>query len=91
MAEETGPARIPTRAERNAATSQRDHGGGPPKEAPAINDRPNDTPLHTEVPAYPNSTMASRAKAREKRDRKQVDADDDVEDKAVSKSQAKRK
>jgi len=89
MAEETGPAWIPNRAERNAATSQRDHGAGPPVEAPASNGRPNDTPLHTETPAYPNSTMASRAADARKRAQKQVDADDEVEDKAVAKSKRK--
>lgn len=82
---ETGPARIPDRTERNAATSFRDHGGGPPSEAPNFTDRPNDLKISDHEWALPNSTLASRAKARKAVEKKQQAAAD-TENKAVSSS-----
>lgn len=54
-------------------------------EGESVTDRPNDTPLRgVDEPAVPNSTLASRAKAR-KVGAKQVDKDEDaVENKAVT-------
>lgn len=89
--EEVSIPRNPNRAERNAVTSQRDHGGGPPKEVEPKQGRPNDLGEHTAPHPYPNSTMASRSKDRDKRGQKQVDREDDVEDKGVTASRAKRK
>lgn len=57
-------------------------------EAEAVTGRPNDLGNRgTDKPALPNSTLASRAKART--DEKQVDAEQ-VEDRAVKKAPAKK-
>jgi hypothetical protein len=83
--------RNPNRTERNAATSQRDHGGGPPKVNEPKQGRPNDLGSFTAPHPLPNSTLADRAKAAKKRGQKQVDDETDTENKAVSKSESKRK
>ncbi len=59
---ETGPARIPDRAERNAATSFRDHASGPPSKADAHQGRPQDLEQGGWKGESMNSTLASRAK-----------------------------
>lgn len=61
------------------------------EEAPAVTDRPNDTPLREkEKPAVANSTLAERAKARQAAETKQVDAESETEDKAVTSASTKR-
>lgn len=77
MADDSSP-RITDRAERNAATSFRDHGPEGTTEAVAVTGRPND-------PVPPNTTFADRAK---ERGAKAVDSAD-VEDKAVGRSERK--
>lgn len=60
------------------------------EEAEAVTGRPNDIPIKEPEPAPlgGNSTFADRAKARQKQDVKQVDADE-AEDKAVSRASTK--
>lgn len=84
-------ARIVSRPERNAATSFRDNAAGEPSEAPASNGRPNDLEISAAEPVLPNSTFASRAKAAKQAQTKQVDAEADVQDKAVSRKRSARK
>lgn len=80
--EESSP-RITDRAERNAATSFRDHGGGPPVEQEAVTGRPNDLVAGKVT----NTSFADRAKARAKGSKAVVAGD--TEDKAVGSSERK--
>lgn len=59
-------------------------------EAQAVTGRPNDIPIRDPEPAPlgGNSTLTSRAKARQSADRKKVAADD-AEDKSVQSAQTK--
>lgn len=72
--DEAAPARIVNRTEFNKASSQRDHGGGPPKENEPQQGRPNDLgSFEAPHPLGGNSTLAERRAARLGAESKRVD------------------